>query len=206
MSDSLALVETVNDEYAARIKAGIREYNNVVSPPHRALRTPGAVTPLQCYLMDTAGALRGGITAEIYWDWLNIDDLWLAEAMHGQDWGTRLLTHVKMLARRHGCTRPIEHIQLPGARLLREARLSRRRHVGGLPTRRGVLLDAQGLRVSGGARWFLAIVDAAVKNGHWAEVFALPDYAIARRHLGEVVAKSVRSTTGCLTVETGRSR
>ena len=52
---------------------------------------------------DATGAVQGGAKCEIAWGWLYLDWLWVAEALRGQDWGTRLLAAAEDLARETGC-------------------------------------------------------------------------------------------------------
>ncbi len=47
---------------------------------------------------DAAGTWRGGITAEVYWDWLEIQDFWLDESYRGQGLGRALLAQMEGLA------------------------------------------------------------------------------------------------------------
>ena len=52
---------------------------------------------------DAAGAVQGGARCDIAWGWLYVDWLWVAEALRGQGWGSRLLAAVEVLAQQNGC-------------------------------------------------------------------------------------------------------
>ena len=51
---------------------------------------------------DDAGNISGGLIGEMYWDYLHVDTLWLAESLRGQDIGSRLLTMAEDVAREKG--------------------------------------------------------------------------------------------------------
>ncbi len=86
------------------LKQRIREFNNRYSPHHLSARTAG-VEPLHVLVRTPEGELLGGLTASTYWQWLDIDDLWLPPALRGQGLGHKLLTLAEAEARRRGCTR-----------------------------------------------------------------------------------------------------
>lgn len=98
----MALELTVSEEdekaFTEFLQANIREYNNQVSPHHRAARRPGAVKPLHVMLRDESGQVVGGLSAHTYWDWLEIDDLFVPDKMRGRGIGTSLLQTVEAIA------------------------------------------------------------------------------------------------------------
>lgn len=83
----------------------IKQFNNRVSPHHLAARQTGAVRPLAVFLRTEMNEIVGGLTANTYWDWLDIDDFWIHEDLRGQGYGTRLLSMVEAEARIRGCKR-----------------------------------------------------------------------------------------------------
>jgi ribosomal protein S18 acetylase RimI-like enzyme len=46
-------------------------------------------------LKSPEGAIVGGVTGEIYWDWLYIDLLWVSEELRGQEFGRRLVEQIE---------------------------------------------------------------------------------------------------------------
>jgi len=42
-------------------------------------------------LQDDGGIIRGGIIAATYWNWLDIQAMWLDEALRGQGYGAEML-------------------------------------------------------------------------------------------------------------------
>lgn len=86
------------------IHRGIKQYNDAISPHHRQVRQTG-LHPLDFYLRDGEGKLWGGLTADTYWGWMEIKDLWLHEQLRGQGWGRQLLARAEVEAQRRNCTR-----------------------------------------------------------------------------------------------------
>ncbi|MFC4426815.1 GNAT family N-acetyltransferase [Deinococcus navajonensis] len=63
--------------------------------------------PVETYLLADNGEVMGGCTGRAVplWGWLEIDLLWLHEALRGLGWGTQLLAAVEAQAAALGCTR-----------------------------------------------------------------------------------------------------
>jgi GNAT superfamily N-acetyltransferase len=47
---------------------------------------------------DECGEIVGGIRGELFWDWLHINTMWVAQRHRGQALGTRLLTAIEEAA------------------------------------------------------------------------------------------------------------
>jgi GNAT superfamily N-acetyltransferase len=54
-------------------------------------------------LRDEAGNIVGGIAANTVWDWLQIDVLWVAEALRRQGHGLKLLRRAEEIGKGLGC-------------------------------------------------------------------------------------------------------
>ncbi len=93
-----------NPEIGQWLQQRIREFNNHHSSHHLHVRTHGA-EPLHVAVHDDDGELMGGLTGSTYWQWLDIDDFWLPEALRGQGVGSELLGMAEAEARRRGCLR-----------------------------------------------------------------------------------------------------
>ncbi|MFN2241527.1 MAG: GNAT family N-acetyltransferase [Anaerolineae bacterium] len=98
MALEITLSEENENEFAELLQARIREFNNQHSPYHLAARQPGAVRPLRVMLKDEAGQAVGGLSAHTYWDWLEVDDLFVPEKWRGQGIGSSLLQTAEAMA------------------------------------------------------------------------------------------------------------
>ncbi len=59
--------------------------------------------PLAIFLRDETGAIRGGAVGYSWGGWLHLEYLWVAEALRGQGYGTKLLRAAEAEARGRGC-------------------------------------------------------------------------------------------------------
>jgi GNAT superfamily N-acetyltransferase len=59
--------------------------------------------PVRVFLRDEDGHIRGGITADLWGGWLDIQFLWVDEDLRNQDYGTKLIQTAEDEARAHGC-------------------------------------------------------------------------------------------------------
>jgi GNAT superfamily N-acetyltransferase len=98
MTPKMIVSEENEKEFAEFLQAKIREYNNHHSSHHRAARQPGAVKPLHLMLENETGHVIGGLSAHTYWDWLEIDDLFVPDSLRGQGIGTSLLLTAETIA------------------------------------------------------------------------------------------------------------
>jgi GNAT superfamily N-acetyltransferase len=58
--------------------------------------------PVNFFLRDESGAIRGGVMAYVWARWLHVDTVWIEEEFRGQDWGTRMLEAAHELGREKG--------------------------------------------------------------------------------------------------------
>ena len=86
----------------AFIRQRIKEFNDSVSDHHRQGRRTGK-EPLAALMRDASGVLTGGLLASIYWGWLDINELWVAERWRGQGYGRKLMGLVEEAALGRGC-------------------------------------------------------------------------------------------------------
>src|SRR5690242_11660467 len=57
--------------------------------------------PVRIFLRDEAGNIRGGIAADCWGGWLDIDLLWVDEDLREQGYATQLMQQVEDQARAH---------------------------------------------------------------------------------------------------------
>ncbi len=80
----------------------IKEFNNDRSFHHKESRKKGYVVPINLIVSDENDHWIGGITAELYWNWVEIDVLWLNDQIRGMGIGTELLKRVEMIGAEKG--------------------------------------------------------------------------------------------------------
>ena len=103
---SIQMHDTADPQLRSAIKKEIKAFNNELSPAHKESRTTGPQA-LDIVLHDSEGRLVGGLMADMYWNWLDIDNLWLHEDYRKQGLGSKLLKTAEKEARRQGCRRAV---------------------------------------------------------------------------------------------------
>jgi len=91
-----------NPDVRKEIHEGIKAFNDAISEPHRKARK-GGVRPLLVILRDQNGRLLGGLIADTYWSWLDVDDFWLNEKVRGGGLGRLMLHTAEKEAISRGC-------------------------------------------------------------------------------------------------------
>jgi GNAT superfamily N-acetyltransferase len=86
----------------AFIRQRIKEFNDSVSGHHRQVRRMGKQA-LAALMRNESGMLIGGLLAGIYWGWLDIDELWVAEDWRGRGHGRKLMGLVEQAALKRDC-------------------------------------------------------------------------------------------------------
>ncbi|GHO46636.1 GNAT family N-acetyltransferase [Ktedonospora formicarum] len=89
-------------EFEKYLHERIREFNNQHSPSHKQARTEGAIKKAHIIVVDKDNQWQGGITAELYWNWLELNDFWLSETLRGQGLGSTILTQIEQIGRKNG--------------------------------------------------------------------------------------------------------
>jgi GNAT superfamily N-acetyltransferase len=59
--------------------------------------------PLTIFLRDSRCGLVGGLIGSIYWQWLTMDFVWVAEDLRGRGYGRQLILAAEAEALRRGC-------------------------------------------------------------------------------------------------------
>ena len=65
---------------------------------------PADEQPVRFVARDASGAVVAGLLGHTRWGWLYIEKLWLADAVRGKGFGTRLVAAAESLAIDRGCT------------------------------------------------------------------------------------------------------
>ena len=88
----LSLSDSQNQQLRDEIHQQIKAFNDAISEPHRQVRKNGSLRPLHILLRDKEGNLAGGLIADTYWNWLDVDDFWLDARVRGRGIG-RIMLH-----------------------------------------------------------------------------------------------------------------
>ena len=72
-------------------------------PPPNLIERPGRQGQLYILLRDQNGRLLGGLIADTYWGWLDVDDFWLDETARGRGLGGMMLVAAEKEAIARGC-------------------------------------------------------------------------------------------------------
>jgi GNAT superfamily N-acetyltransferase len=95
-----------DSEFATYLHGQIKEFNNQRSPPHKQVNlTEGAVKSVHIMVVDADGQRQGGITALLFWDWLELEDFWLPETLRGQGLGSSILKQVEQMGKEQGASK-----------------------------------------------------------------------------------------------------
>lgn len=90
----IAYVENPDEAWGI-IGRGINDYNNRQAGDQN--------TQIVCFVLQGPDQeIAGGVIAQIYWDWLYVDLMWMKEGLRRRGYGHRLLTQVEDEARRRG--------------------------------------------------------------------------------------------------------
>jgi len=91
MSYQIELSYKKNDKFSDFLKNKIVDFNNTHSKHHAESRKEGSVQPIIMMVSDDRHHWIGGITAEVYWNWVKIHYFWIAESYRAKGLGSQLL-------------------------------------------------------------------------------------------------------------------
>lgn len=107
MEYQVEVVREQHEDFTNFLSEKIRAYNNEHSSYHRESRQKGAVRPLQLIVTDQQQQWIGGLTAEIYWGWVEIHKFWFSEEYRGKGIGNKLLAQAELVAKDMGATKAL---------------------------------------------------------------------------------------------------
>lgn len=91
-----------NEKFSAFLHENIREFNNEHSIHHKEARKKEAGQPINIIVSDDKENWIGGLNADVYWNWLEINDFWFSEKYRGQGLGGLLLDKAEKIAKEKG--------------------------------------------------------------------------------------------------------
>lgn len=80
-----------------------QELANLIRAYNRAKREPSKSEPLNIYLEDEQGNLMGGMAAETFGNWLEIEYLYVRDDLRGQGLGSKILKMAEKESRERSC-------------------------------------------------------------------------------------------------------
>lgn len=96
-----------HDDFTTFLNTKMREYNDEHSPHHKESRKRGSVRPLNLIATDFQQQWIGGITAEVYWGWVEINKFWFSQEFRGKGIGGQLLAKAEETAKQMGATKAL---------------------------------------------------------------------------------------------------
>jgi len=103
MEYKLTIDTNKNDEFNKFINSKLREFNDTNSKYHREYREPGEIIYLNIIVESETNECIGGLTAELYWGWLNIKYLWVHDDFRTQRIGSKVLMEAEKVALSNNC-------------------------------------------------------------------------------------------------------
>ncbi|KQL18365.1 GNAT family N-acetyltransferase [Cytobacillus solani] len=91
-----------NEKFSTFLHENIREFNNEHSIHHKEARKKEAVQPINIIVSDNKENWIGGLNADVYWNWLEINDFWFSEKYRGKGLGGLLLDKAEKIAKEKG--------------------------------------------------------------------------------------------------------
>lgn len=107
MNYNIEILLESNDEFSTFLHTKIREFNNTHSPHHSEKRKKDAVQHINIIVSDENDNWIGGINADVYWDWIEINDFWFNNKYRGKGLGGVLLEKVEEIAKGKGATKAL---------------------------------------------------------------------------------------------------
>ncbi|WP_223555683.1 MULTISPECIES: GNAT family N-acetyltransferase [Lysinibacillus] len=96
-----------HDDFTTFLNTKLKEYNDEHSPYHKESRQKGSVRPLNLIVTDHQHQWIGGITAEVYWGWVEINKFWFCKEYRGKGIGGQLLAKAEETAKQMGATKAL---------------------------------------------------------------------------------------------------
>ncbi|WP_235864041.1 GNAT family N-acetyltransferase [Sutcliffiella halmapala] len=107
MNYSIGVSLEKNDKFSTYLNEQIKEFNNVHSNHHKAIRKKDSVQPINIMVSDENNQWIGGLTAEVYWNWIEINYFWFKEEYRGNGLGGTLLDKAEKEAMDKGANKAL---------------------------------------------------------------------------------------------------
>jgi len=107
MDYQVEILQEKHDAFTNFLNAKIRDYNDEHSQYHQESRQKGSICPLNLIVTDNEQQWIGGITAEVYWGWVEINKFWFSKDYRGKGIGGQLLDTAEKTAKEMGATKAL---------------------------------------------------------------------------------------------------
>ncbi len=107
MDYQVEILQEKHDDFTNFLNTKIREYNDEHSLFHQESRQKDSILPLNLIVTDNKQQWIGGITAEVYWGWVEINKFWFSKDYRGRGIGGQLLDKAEKTAKEMGATRAL---------------------------------------------------------------------------------------------------
>ncbi|MBS4195941.1 GNAT family N-acetyltransferase [Bacillus sp. FJAT-49870] len=107
MNYKIEVVLEHNVKFTSFLNTMIRDFNNEHSLHHREVRKEGSRQPINIIITDHVEKWIGGITAEVYWGWVEINKFWIDEELRGRGLGKLLLEETEKIAIKKGAKKAL---------------------------------------------------------------------------------------------------
>lgn len=107
MDYNIKIVLEKSDEFSDFLHNKIREFNNEHSIHHKQARIKEAVKPINIIVTDENKNWIGGLNADVYWGWIEINDFWFREEDRGKGLGGKILDKAEKTAKEMGAKKAL---------------------------------------------------------------------------------------------------
>lgn len=105
MSYQVDVILEAHPDFSTFLQNMIKEFNNKHSIHHYYKRREGSIQPINIMVKDNNHNWIGGITAEVCWNWLEINYIWFHEDYRGEGLGSTLLKKAEEIAKQKGAAK-----------------------------------------------------------------------------------------------------
>ena len=105
MNYNIAISLESNEQFSLFLHNEIQSFNNEHSIHHKNARWEEAVQPINLIVSDDDGNWIGGLHAEVYWGWMEVNDFWFQEEYRGKGLGGTILLEAEQSAKKLGATK-----------------------------------------------------------------------------------------------------
>ncbi|MDL4839474.1 GNAT family N-acetyltransferase [Aquibacillus rhizosphaerae] len=102
MNYNIEILLEANENFSTFLHKKMKEFNNMYSIYHKEAREKEAVKPINIIVSDHNKNWIGGINADVYWDWMEINNFWFREEYRGKGLGGHLLGKAEKIAKEKG--------------------------------------------------------------------------------------------------------